>query len=113
MDSVSNQLHSRVPGGVTHSSVGGSHEDDCRQTEKAGKPSASGPGSDPATDADFFKSGVAANEERLYNQRGEVVLYRSRWLKAVLLKGIDHGYGCFVAHAKEQCSVCTGFEHLH
>lgn len=41
----------------------------------------------------LLKSGVhSENADEVFNKPGEVVLYRSKWCKALLLKGMDHGY---------------------
>ena len=41
----------------------------------------------------LLKSGVYSdNANEVFNKPGEVVLYKSKWCKALLLKGMDHGY---------------------
>jgi len=43
--------------------------------------------------AALFESGVVGDdvEAESFNQPGDMILYHSKWLNALVLKGMDHG----------------------
>jgi hypothetical protein len=77
-------------------SLDGNEESGCDEFE--GNGAAPAPGADAGSAATspelLFASGVSSSSPAAenHNRPGEVVVYHSKWLTAMLLKSMDHGY---------------------